>query len=628
MAGPRTPSTLETALARIFEDAESAASWFTLPGGVRLYAHGETADTLYLVRSGRLGVFKHEEGHEPQFLGVIKPGEPVGEMSLIAGTPHTATVVALRDSEILALPREAFFSAAARHPDLMTELARLMILRARQATGTVAEPTVFGFVSLSERPILSFVTLLEAEIAAMGFSVKVVTSRALKSATEWFSAVEESHDYVLYAAEKDEPAWAHLCARQVDRLFLVARASDKPDSARPWEGDAFDSHRLTDLILLHKPTAAMPQGTSAWLDALSPARWFHVRGADRADAARIARVLTGTSVGLVLSGGGARAYAHIGAIKALREARVPIDFVGGSSMGGIICAGVALGWGPEEMDRRIRKAFVDTSPVDDLAVPIIAMSRGRKVDVRLEEHFGDVLIEDLWLPYYCVSSNITSGGFVVHRRGVLRRALRASIAIPGLLPPVVEGGAVLVDGAVMKNFPVDLMRATHMGPVVGVDVSRARGVDPKSLENPTSWWKWLVTGAWRQGPAIVSIMIRSATLSTKAEMLANRDATDLLIIPNPDGVEIRDWKAYDKAVENGWLAARVALSRLDGPVPFLRRRKQAAERNAAVEAIRLDAPPRTAVQRAKASIRRVVSEKLPRPSRGKRSGKTPVPQES
>ena len=166
MARDRTPSPLETALAHVFDDAQGAASWFTLPGGVRLFAAGDPADTLYLLRSGRLGVYKQEEGQEPHFIGVITPGEPVGEMSLIANTPHTATVVALRDSDIIALPRDAFLAAAATNPALMTELARLMILRARQTTGTVAEPTVFGFVSLSARPIAPFVALVEAEIAA------------------------------------------------------------------------------------------------------------------------------------------------------------------------------------------------------------------------------------------------------------------------------------------------------------------------------------------------------------------------------------------------------------------------------------------------------------------------------
>ena len=625
MARRTTATPLQKTLAHLFENTHGAASWFTLPGGVRLFAAGDQADTLFLVRSGRLGVFRSEEGHEPHLLGVIKPGEPAGEMSLIAGTTHTATVVALRDSDILALPREAFFEAVASHPELMTELARLMILRARQTTASVAEPTVFGFVSLSHRAILPLVTLLEAEIAGQGFSVRTITSQALKSATEWFSSMEETHDFVLYVAERNEPAWAQLCMRQVDRLFLVGRSSEKPDHLQRWESDAIDSRRLVDLILIHRPSTDRPSGTAAWLDTLSPTRWFHVRGGDRRDAARLARVLTAQSVGLVLSGGGARAYAHVGAVKALVDSRVPLDFVGGASMGAIICAGVAMGWSMDELDARIRKAFVDSSPIDDLAVPIIALTKGRKVDERLAEHFGDVLIEDLWTPFYCVSSNITSGGHVVHKRGLLRRALRASISIPGVLPPVVEAGAVLVDGAVMRNFPVDLMRAWHLGPVVGVDVSRARGVDPKTLENPKSWWMWLLTGAWRQGPPIVSIMIRSATLTTKSEMLAARSETDLLIIPNPDGVEIRDWKAFDRAVENGWLAAKAALARLDGPVTSLRRRKQLAELAQAHAALTLEPPRRTAAQKAKAQIRRAAGETLSKAVPHKRRGTPPSP---
>jgi NTE family protein len=243
----------------------------------------------------------------------------------------------------------------------------------------------------------------------------------------------------------------------------------------------------------------------------------------------------------------------------------------------------------------------------------------------LQEHYGETQIEDLWLPFYCVSSNITSGGYVVHKRGLLRRALRASIAIPGVLPPLVEGGAVLVDGAVMHNFPVDLMRASHLGPVVGVDVSRTRGIDPKALENPPSWWKWFLSGAWRQGPPIVSIMIRSATLTNKAEIMQARSAVDLLIVPNPDGVEIRDWKAYEPAVQAGWTATVEALARLDGPVPELRRRKRQAEEAATAALLTLARPPETAAGKATTSLRRLVAEKLPRPGRGKRPGKPPVP---
>jgi NTE family protein len=237
-----------------------------------------------------------------------------------------------------------------------------------------------------------------------------------------------------------------------------------------------------------------------------------------------------------------------------------------------MAAGLALEWSQDELEARIRAAFVDSSPLSDIAMPIIAMTRGRKVEALLEEHYGDVEISDLALPFFCVSANITSNSYQVHRLGLLRRALRASISLPGVMPPVVQDGAVLVDGAVMKSFPADVMRAQHLGPVVGVDVSRARGVDPTILENPKSWWRWILSGDWRQGPPIVSILMRSATISTAAELAATRAATDVLILPRLDGVEIRDWKAFEPAIVAGEQAGFEVLAALKGPVTHLRMR--------------------------------------------------------
>lgn len=565
---------LEADLARLFEQRPEA-SWFTLTGGETLYRAGDPADTLYLVRSGRLGVFRKEEGKETEFVGVVTAGQPVGEMSLMAGTPHASTVAALRDSAILALPREAFFKAAHKSPEVLAELARLMILRARDSATSAGDPSVFGFLSLRDQPIRPMVDRVAEAILGLGFTVQIIDQSALRSAADWFGRVEDAHDYVLYVAEKTDTAWSTLCARQVDRLFLVGDCLSTPGlPPLPDHPDA-ETHRPTDLILL-RPPGANTACTPAWIGATGPARWFHVTEGDGGDESRIARVITGTSVGLVLSGGGARAYAHLGAIRALREAGTPFDFVGGSSMGGVMAAGLALEWSQDELEARIRAAFVDSSPLSDIAMPIIAMTRGRKVEALLEEHYGDVEISDLALPFFCVSANITSNSYQVHRLGLLRRALRASISLPGVMPPVVQDGAVLVDGAVMKSFPADVMRAQHLGPVVGVDVSRARGVDPTILENPKSWWRWILSGDWRQGPPIVSILMRSATISTAAELAATRAATDVLILPRLDGVEIRNWKAFEPALAAGYEAATGVVSGLAGTITHIRARAEAA----------------------------------------------------
>jgi NTE family protein len=181
---------VDSALARLFEDprVQQEATWFSLPGGAPLYRAGEPADHIYLVRAGRLGAFRREEGQEPQFIGVIRPGEPVGEMALLAEAPHSADVIALRDCEVFALHRDAFFHAVESDPAVMTELARLMILRTRQAASrrTGGEPSVFGFLTIGApialRPV---VDKIAREIGKLGYSVTVVGAAGAHAAPEW-----------------------------------------------------------------------------------------------------------------------------------------------------------------------------------------------------------------------------------------------------------------------------------------------------------------------------------------------------------------------------------------------------------------------------------------------------------
>lgn len=566
---------LEDALHRIFESGRNTpASWFALTGGETLFAEGDESDMLYLLRSGRLGVFRREANDQPpQFVGVIRPGEPAGEMAMLAGSAHTADVVALRDSEVLALPRDAFFEAARTEPDLMVELSRLMIQRARDRRSGGGEPSVFGFLSARPRPIRAFVERVAAAIEVDGFTCQVIDHSALSSASEWFSRVEDAHDFVLYVAELDEPAWASLCARQVDRVFVVGQCLLAPPNCPLPHAGVLDAQRRTDLVLLRDPRMLQPANTSIWIDAVQPGRWFQAVEGDAADAARIARIITGSAVGVVMSGGGARAYSHIGALRALKEAGVPVDFVGGASMGAVVAAGPALGWSQEELEERISRSFVDSDPLSDITFPMLAMTRAKKVERLLEAAYGDIDMADLVRPFFAVSTNLTAGRIEVHRRGLMRRAMRASIAIPGLLPPIVMDGQVLVDGAVLNNLPTEVMRQMTSGPVIAIDMSQTRGVDPALIEHPPSIWRMLATGAWRRGPPIVSIMMRSATLTTDAEIERSRAVSDILVQPTPDGVDIRDWKGFVPAVDAGYRAMNDALQKLDGPVTGLRRRR-------------------------------------------------------
>ena len=181
------------------------------------------------------------------------------------------------------------------------------------------------------------------------------------------------------------------------------------------------------------------------------------------DFDRLARLITGHAVGVVMAGGGARAFTHIGVVKALRASGVPIDQVGGTSMGAIVAAAVAARWTDEELAERFRRSFVTANPLSDYTLPFVSLFGGRRVTTLLRTAFGDKDIEDLVLPFYCVTANLTTANADTHTTGKLWRWLRASVSLPGVLPPFNDAGQVHVDGGVIDNLPVRVMRRQGRG---------------------------------------------------------------------------------------------------------------------------------------------------------------------
>jgi NTE family protein len=352
-----------------------------------------------------------------------------------------------------------------------------------------------------------------------------------------------------------------MCIRRSDRVLLVGGADASPVEclSRLVEAITEVPWRRAELVLLQGTASRSPVAAEPWLGRWPVPFHCHIRPDNRADIARLARYLTGRAVGLVLSGGGARGYGHIGVIKALRAAGIPIDLVGGTSIGSIMAAGVALEWDDQEFHERMHRAFVASNPLDDYVFPLVALTRGRKVTQRLREHFGEERVEDLWRPYFAVATNLTTGGITVQRSGVLWRAVRASIAIPGLLPPMVERGEVLVDGAVMNNLPSDIMSAMRRGPVIGVDVTRYQTVHVTPSNGRWSL-RSLFAGYDYEGPGIVSLLLRAGTMGGDAQTMMSRAHSDVLLEPPLQHVNIRDWHIFDRTIEAGY---RYTMERIE-----------------------------------------------------------------
>ncbi len=561
---------LRDAPAKALKAAEKDTRYFGLPGGWKLFDIGEPSDQIYFVLSGSLGAFRTSQDGKLELVGHIRAGEPVGEMSLIAGESHEHSVYALRDTELLSMSRSGFMALVRSDPRILERLTRVIMLRMRQSrkkSMRSAEPKVFGLIATSPTIDLKLrARALAASLQAMGLRVAIVGEEAVAMPSSYFDELELRNDIVMLLSTIGDTPWFKMTQRHSDRIWMFARADARPSSPLlPDDPSPARQFRLVDLVLLHHGAERPGASTAEWRAAADAARVFHWQSVEEPDARRLARVMSGKSVGLVLSGGGARAYAHVGVIKALREAGCPIDFVGGASMGAIIGAGVACGWSDDEIDRRIRKAFVESNPLSDYMLPVVSLVKGHKVDARLKEHFGDVLIEDLELPFFSVSTNLTQGTFRVHTQGLLRDALRATISLPGILPPVVFEKQVLVDGAVLNNFPVDVMRDIHRGRIIGVDVAQApEGLSAEEFTNPPGFFGWTAANGFRAAPPIANLLMRAATVSINPN--AHRGLTDILIAPELTGIELRDWRDYDAAVEAGYNDMKRALAELKGPL--------------------------------------------------------------
>jgi NTE family protein len=520
----------------------AGAQHFSLPAGYLLFEAGSDSDGVYLLASGRLGV---KTQLKSGLTAEIERGELVGEAGWLLETPRSATVVALRDSELLLIPNAVLDRIAALSTPFSLALARLCARRLRHSNRQEYRPNrahIFALVPNSvELDVADLATRLVDELSKNGRTELVWDARATTHTSTWFNRIEELNDYVVYVANWDASGWTRQCCRQADVILMVAPAGG---TVMPWAAGVVEAAMArgarVELALVHQGSIE-PGSSAPWLKTLPVRLHHHI--VEPADLGRVARLLMRRGVGLVLSGGGARGFAHLGIIRALREARVPIDFVGGASIGAIIAAGVAMGWSDEEMQLRYRRSFVLTNPVNDYAFPFLALTRGKKVSRLLEREYGGALIEDLRCPYFCVSANLTTGRLFEHRSGAVSHALRASVAIPGVMPPVFHDDGVLVDGAAINNLPVDVMQGHAPGFVIGCDVGADRNFGERRVN-------------------IFEVLMHAGMINSTASERAQRELADVLMKPPLANVALLNWQAFDRAIQAGYDYARRTLEQL------------------------------------------------------------------
>jgi NTE family protein/lysophospholipid hydrolase len=386
----------------------------------------------------------------------------------------------------------------------------------------------------------------------------------------WLDEQEALHRFTLYEAAASVSPWVERCLRQADLIVLVAQAGTDPRLSEMatvlLRGTDVSTAPRRSLVLLHPSGHQQPVGTAEWLAVWQVPIHHHLRWDTPADFERLARFVAGRAIGLVLSGGGVRGTAHIGAIRALKEAGIPIDFVGGTSMGALIAAAYAYGWDEETM---LHSSRALVRALFDYTVPLVSLSTGRRFANTFKRLFGDTHIEDMWLPFFCVSANLTRADLMIHCSGLVWQAVRASGGLPGVLPPVVHNGDLLVDGAVLNNLPIDVMRRLcEGGTVIAVDVSPPVDLAENSPygDSLSGWrvlWSKLNPFATRlKLPNLVMLLQRTGELGSihSRKTQIRQGSADLYIRPPVEHFDLIDAKPMVQIAEHGYRAAKEAIA--------------------------------------------------------------------
>jgi len=545
--------------------------------GEILVRQGEASDALYFVVSGRFAV-----ENATVEVAEIGQGQPVGEVGFFAGVPRTATVRALRDSQVLAITRGRFKEIG----DLLPHLRDAVIgsLANRLADATRAEratppPRTVAIVLAGDTPAApQFVKLLRQVAAARSHAV-FLTRQSIRdrfadaslddpAVSTWLNALEVDSDILFYVADATLTDWTAKCIRQADLLLLVAAAgAGRALNPSEWLGCSVHPPANRRLVLIHATRRDIVAGTAAWLADRDPFMHHHVALQDAADVARLFRFLAGHAVGFVAGGGGAFGSAHLGVYKAFAEIGVDFDILGGTSVGAAMTAALALGLDAERVDAGTDNIFVKQRSFRRYALPYYGLLNHKNFDRALRAEYGTTAIEDLWKPFFAVSTNLSRNEIMLHRRGPLWEAVRASGSIPALLPPFfTRAGEMLVDGGIVDNVPLAPMRMLKSGPNVVVALRpQARttyAVDYESIPGPRESLLAALNPFRRRPrlpvPGILQVVMLSMVANRRQDLVLAD--TDLLIEPAlPEGMQAIRWERHTEVFMCAYRAAAAAL---------------------------------------------------------------------
>ena len=547
----------------------------SLKRGDVLVRQGDAADDLYIVLTGRFAVTK-EGRRDP--IAEIGPEQPIGEIAFLTGGTRTATVTAMRDSVVLRLGREDFERLTAKCPSIWRTLTNTLSQRLAATTGSEPttsdpRPRTITIIRAGDAPVPpEFIRQLTSAFATAARTFVIDAKKAAEllptgvaldspEATQLFNELESKYDYVIFIADPELTPWSQKAIRHADLVLGVGVHASNPNPNRLEQHVAeFVSPEARRLVLLH-PHHTTITGTARWLRWRSVALHHHVALDTPKDIQRLFRFINGSALGLVACGGGALCAAHVGLYKALIESGFEFDMMGGTSAGAAMVGAFAMEKHPDDIDVGTHDIFVTNRAMQRYTLPRYSLLDHRNYDEHLGRYFRGINIEDLWIPYFAVSTNLSRYELHRHDRGDLFQAIRASGSIPVLLPPVYTSkGEMLVDGCLLDNVPIRTMHQLKSGPnvVVSFHIPELQRFDveyeklPSRAElvrmtlNPFAYKRLPVA------PGLTTVLMRSL-MANRQDFNRQLKPDDLLMVPPiPANTGILDWHRHTELVRHAY----------------------------------------------------------------------------
>lgn len=570
------------------DEAQEIAGELTtihLAGGETLFNQGDPADSMYLVVRGRLQVWINAD--TPVYVGEVVPGESVGEVGLITGEARSADVVAVRSCILIRFERSDFEKLASEHPSMVMRLTAIVARRLHQNTigadtRSRPAPSIICLRPLDDTPVLKqlsadicselkghgevlFLTPEELDSRQHAGFPQQESDRISQEFEHWCSQQEQLYRFIVLACSPDNTNWSDFAEGQSDLILLLAESNSDP-SLRDFERKRIVAprHVKHQVLILQHPGVQI-SATRDWLSQRDTEYHLHMRGQCRSDLQRVGRVLSGKANGLVLGGGAARGFAHIGIYRALCEAGIPVDWVGGTSIGAIMGVAIALYEKVDLVQEKVRDAFVEGRPFEDYTLPMVSVLSGNRMN-SLSQRFMPGEIEDLAIPFFAISSDINTGEVNVHESGQIWRATSASAALPGVLPPVVYRSTLAVDGAVLNNLPVDVMANKPVGRIYAAKLS-SRNEREVEFEEVPSGWKLLLSrilpGKALDIPGLTTLLFKATEVANRKRTNQLAERADVLFEPPVQNFSLLKVNQFDAVVKAGYEHGVRVLSELE-----------------------------------------------------------------